>query len=253
MKYNSVITIRSGNDKLLQMQMDKLKDLNIKIIPFKNTTAHGYIFDIIKIQGVDWVINIDEDAFIKDISLIEQLIEYMDKNDIVMIGPPDGGLYSMRTEYPYIFNAFFNIFNLKKLKYDDTRLIEIYTLCNNWGHINMNQRFEHCDKFKEKVKEQFPFKMTNNYNCKGCEPYYPIFIYLQENNKFEYLFCKDTEEYKNTAPGTEVYTPDNKLLLVHTWLARFYNDTNFLGNLGINHNVRVNNFERINYFYNRNI
>ena len=251
MKYNAVITIRSGCDNLLRKQRDSLKDLNIPIIPFKNTSAHGYLLDIIKLQNVEWVINIDEHAFIKDNSLIEQLIEYMDIDDIAIIGPPDGGLYSIRTEYPYIFNAFFTIFNLKKLKYDDNELNKIKEVCDNWGNKNDKDRFEYCNNFKEKVTDLFPYKITNNFNSQGYEPYYPVFIYLQENNKFEWLFCKDTEEYKNTAPATEVYTPNNKLLLVHTWLARFYNDTNFHGNLGINHNVSFNNFERINYFYNK--
>jgi len=175
----------------------------------------------------------------------------MDKNDIPIMGPPDGGLYTIRTEFPYIFNAFFNIFNLKMLKFDKIELTKIEDLCNNWGNLPINKRFEICNNFKQKVDNDFPYTITNKTNCQGCEPYYPVFIYLQENNKFEYLFCKDTEEYKNSAPATEVYTPDNKLFCLHTWLARFYNDTNYRGNLGINQNVVINNFERINYFYNK--
>ena len=57
MKYNAVITIRSGCDSLLNMQMNSFKDLNITIIPFKNTTSEGYLLDIIKLQNVEWVMN----------------------------------------------------------------------------------------------------------------------------------------------------------------------------------------------------
>jgi len=184
---------------------------------------------------------------VKDTNALFETMEYMKKNNIDIVGPPDGGLYTIRTEYPVVFNAFFNIIRTRNIKAKPSYLAQI---SQDWLNMPEEEKFERLNKFHERHISALRYEITNKTNSQGYEPYYAVFMYLQDNHKFEYLFCKDSEEYPD-APATEVYSPNGQLFLIHTWLARFYCETNLCMDLGIHRGSCVNNFERINYFHDK--
>lgn len=93
------------------------KTLNLPFdrVRLKYTTADGYFYKIMN-SGVDYVINIDEDAFLIDRDAFLSLLKYCIEMDYDNCGFPDGGVLPIRKHNPLVTNAFFNIINVKKIK-----------------------------------------------------------------------------------------------------------------------------------------
>lgn len=257
---NIVFVIRSGNKDLLKKQLHLLKKSNLKVIPYSNFPnwhgAHEYLLHILQLQKYEWVINIDLDAFVFSLRGIYRTMKFMKRNNYVISGPPDGGTYTLRKGYPYIFNAFFNIFHMKKIYLHDSDFESLNEKCFEWFNYSVHRRLSECQQIVEDIKTTFPYPITNHNHSEMTEPYYPIFMFLQEKYKHYFFKCNDSEEYNN-CPATNVYDPTGQLFLIHTWLGRFYDtkwvyqpfEMTLLRQLLDPDNPLEDNKRRIDFFY----
>src|SRR5262249_25541125 len=75
----------------------------------------GYFRELLRLDA-DWVINLDEDAFVLAPERLAPLVGYMEANGYAACGMPDGGVVPIRRHNPAACNAFFNVFNLRKVR-----------------------------------------------------------------------------------------------------------------------------------------
>ena len=152
--------------------------------------------DIAKNHSADWYVHIDEDCFITSRDEIENLIQYMIKNNLDIAGPPDG-YFEYRGGNNMAFNSFFMIMNRK---------------CIDTWH---NRTY--VPQFKEEWIEEYPFEKKGGVNYeynmefgssgkplgliwKPCsEPYYDFMWILKEAGiKFHYLEPIFGHEFQTT-------------------------------------------------------
>jgi len=202
------IYTRSANIELYRYSQG-LIDLPYKRVRLYGTTADGYFYQMLEDKECDWVINVDEDAFVTDNGAIERLMEYMMENDIVCCGMHDGGVLPIRFCNPIIQNPFFNIINLKAIREKFNRE-EI-------------EQFDYAMHKAELVKK-LPIELQDYEGLKydNYEPYYKFFFWLALNFKLMYL---EVEEHKD-GYTTIAYNQEHKPILLHTWWSReFGHDT----------------------------
>ena len=255
-----VFVIRSGNKNLLKKQLNILNKYDLNVIPYSNFPnwhgAHEYLLHILQLKQYEWVVNIDLDAFVFNMRGIYRTMKFMKRNGYVLSGPPDGGMYTLRKGYPYIFNAFFNIFHMKKINLHESDFERLHEKCFDWFGYDIQRQMYECQPFVNTIKKTFPYTITNHNHSKMTEPYYPVFMFLQEKYKHYFLKCSDSEEYPK-CPATNVYDPTGQIFLVHTWLGRFYDtkwiyqpfEMNLLRTLLDPENPLEDNKQRINFFY----
>ena len=99
-----VITIQYDCKELFDKQLNYLNNLGIKIIDYYHIPTNEYLLKILKLKEYNWIISINESTFINDINDIMVTIEYMKKNNIIIAGISNGGLYTIGNGNPYIFN-----------------------------------------------------------------------------------------------------------------------------------------------------
>lgn len=217
-QYNCVIVTRHGGNKILyNCCMLFLKDIPYKKIPLINTSAAGYLEQIIRLN-YDWVINIDDDAFLVNKENVYNLLTYMNENNYDYCGMADGGFDGCRYGgNPCSMNPFFNILHLSSIK-------QKINIKNEFIGIS----FE--DSLKKLVNHS-GFKCPKD-RCKynpTLEPYYPFFFRLLRDTKP--LFLKAT--LHNDKTTTILYNHANDILMYHTWYGRVYH-------INIEHNTRIN-------------
>ena len=196
---------RSLNPILYRKAM-ALCNLPYEKIRLTGTSAEGYLYQIINATDADWVVNIDEDAFVCNTEALESLLEYCMENGYVNCGMPDGGVVHLRDGNPLVTNPYFNIFNAKAIREQ---------IANFSTHASLPDpnRFTQ----KELLVGSYDFD-----NLDG-EPYYPFFIWL--SNHFKTLYLK-----ANNHPDGEssiLYNHHGEPFLIHTWYSRFYNRDSF--------------------------
>jgi hypothetical protein len=209
-----VIATRSMNRFLYRLSQ-KTVSLPYKRYRLCDTTADGYILELLKIDA-DWVINIDEDAFVTNEDSIMSLLQYMKDNSYEVCGFPDGGVMKIRCHNPLIMNPFFNIFHLKSLRNKYTLMVEK----NYTAH-------------KSEYEGKTPFgvmKEGYGYEYDFYEPYYPIFLWMNQNAKCLYLSAQEHADGFSTIALDQNDHP----FLIHTWWSRAYGTDPF-------HTERINN------------
>ena len=200
-----VIVTRSCN-KSLFISSGKTIQLPFKRKRLRYTTAEGYLYKILKINA-DIVINIDEDAFVLESTLILQLIAYMIENKYANCGLPDGGVLPIRNHNPLVTNPFFNIFDLRKLR----------------KGFNL-QKIKKYKSLDPTLINNTPFHlMKTEFKYDLYEPFYPFFLWLNQNYKVLYL---DGLQHQD---GITTILKDHlgNNLLLHSWYSRFYNSDTF--------------------------
>lgn len=199
------------NDVLYHKSM-ALCSLPYEKVRLMNTTADGYLYQVIADTEVDWVINIDEDAFVCNVVALQHLIDYCIGNCYVNCGMPDGGVVHLRDGNPLVTNPYLNILNTKALR-------------EQFNIKNLNES-----------PDQTQFSQTNllvgahDFNAVDVEPYYPLFIWM--SNHFKTLYLKATNH--PDGESTVLYNHLGEEVLIHTWYSRFYNRDLF-------HTRRINN------------
>lgn len=168
------------------------------------TTAAGYLMQLLKADA-EWVINIDEDAFLFDRDVLEELIDYCISNGYDNCGMPDGGVVHLRKMNPLVTNPYFNIFHVRSIK---EKLAKTTSLDISLDDVDVNKLFPDLSWFKE------PY----NFKSLDAEPYYPLLLWMSQNVKTLYLNATNHPDGESTVLEDHKGRP----FLIHTWYSRFY-------------------------------
>lgn len=198
------IYTRSMNDVLYHKSM-ALCTLPYEKVRLMNTTADGYLYQVIADTTADWVINIDEDAFVSDVDALRRLVDYCMANDYVNCGMPDGGVVHLRDGNPMVTNPYLNILNTRALR----------------ERFSMDKLNESPDK--ERFTQTDLLVGAHDFTATDVEPYYPLFIWMSNHFKTLYLRASNHPDGESTV----LYNHLGEEVLIHTWYSRFYNNDRF--------------------------
>lgn len=195
------IFTRSMNYRLYDSAMHCVRELPYPHHRLTATTADGYLFKLLA-SDADWAINIDEDAFVTDISALKELLDYCINNQIVNCGMPDGGVVPIRNHNPLVTNPFFNIIHLAAIR-------------RKYSKEELKRFGIHQSEF-EKVKPEKILRCDYAYDY--FEPYCNFFVWTSQNFKTLYLDASTHEDGISTVLFNHKGTP----MITHTWYSRFY-------------------------------
>lgn len=195
---------RSCNDDLYGM-MRKLIPSDIECTRCDNYRnwweAREYLHHIIN-TGEEWVINIDDDAFIADWRAIVSLIKHMADNNIIYAGMPDGGVCPHRCRSWVVMNPYFTVFNAKAIREYIQEQQHPEWLINSCGlHPNMEERK--------------PGIVKGIYNHDTVEPFSGLFYWLFTWAKPLFLNAHGHNDGVST-----LLLYDNKPFIYHSWYSR---------------------------------
>ncbi|KAA6348890.1 hypothetical protein EZS27_003690 [termite gut metagenome] len=223
--YTIEIVTRSMNRKLYSLSQSTIQ-LPFKHVRLKNTTADGYLYQILK-RKVDYVINIDEDAFVLDNNRLLELLKYCIANDMDICGFPDGGVLPIRQRNPLVMNPFFNIIHVKKIQASLSKK-EI------WKYK------EHKAKYEQKTPIHL---LRTAYTYEFYEPFEPLFVWISQTFKVLYL---DAEEHPDGFSSI-LKDQNQQPFLIHTWHSRSY-ETDALHTKRINQVIEECNSEALTIY-----
>ena len=166
-----------------------------------DTSADSYLYQIISDTTADWVINIDEDAFVLDMDALRSLIVYCQDNGYVNCGMPDGGVVHLRDGNPLVTNPYFNILHTETIRKE----FDISKLSESPDPTKFTQT--------ELLVGNYDFSNTTE------EPYYPFFIWASNHFRTLYLKAYNHPDGESTVLCNQYGVP----FLIHTWYSRFYN------------------------------
>jgi len=210
MDIDYIIATRSMFPRLTKKCHSLLKEIPCKREKIKHTGSGGkgatdYLNRIFKINKADWVINIDEDAFVFDIERMLNLMKYMKENGYHICGMPDGGVIPARIGNPIVMNPFFNIIDTRF-----TRKID-----------NFDIVFE--DWMKDSCATHL---MKSDYSYdKYLEKYYDMsFALLKNKAKILYLNAEMADFRSEDERDITTILKDHEDVpfLIHSWYARKY-------------------------------
>jgi hypothetical protein len=210
--YKIEIATRSMNRKLYHLSQATL-NLPFKRVRLKNTTADGYLYQLLK-RDVDYVINIDEDAFVCDNDRLMELLKYCIDNHIDLCGFPDGGVLPVRSRNPLVVNPFFNIIHVKKIK-------------AAFSKKEIRKYKTHQPEYEKKTPLHL---LKHPYTYEYYEPFEPLLVWISQNFKVLYL---DAEEHRDRF-STILKDQNQQPFLIHTWFSRAYETD-------VYHTQRINN------------
>ncbi|MCB0324282.1 MAG: glycosyltransferase [Bdellovibrionales bacterium] len=196
-----VIVTRSINDRLFELS-GALLDPAVPRIKLTGTDADSYFYAFNDIDA-EWIINIDEDAFVMDWPRIMKLLDHMERENIDCCGVPDGGVIDHRFHNPISPNPYFSIH------------------CNR----NIRAKFDRAaiDKstFADDLLPHAPshlFKKNHRYEFDNFEPYYKYFFWLlRTGSKLLYL---DAGAWARDPVASVTFDHERQPLLIHSWYAR---------------------------------
>lgn len=194
------IVTRSTNDELFSRCTESLA-LPFPHIKLRGLGADDY-FHALPSLNAEWVINLDEDAFVWDTKALLGLVSYMEENNYAICGMPDGGVVQIRRRNPVAPNAFFNIINLKAVR----------------SFFNLNEIWEHA--FGEDLKALTPRELMHGtpFNFYEYEPYYRFFFWAYRKGlRMLYL---DAYEWDGDRTSTILQDQTGTPFLIHAWYAR---------------------------------
>ena len=170
-----------------------------------NTSAEGYLYHVIADTEADWVINIDEDAFVYNIGALKRLIVYCMENGYINCGMPDGGVVHLRDGNPLVTNPYLNILNTKALR-------------EQFSPDKLNESPD-----KNRFTQTDLLVGAHNFTATDVEPYYPFFIWASNHFKTLYLKASNHPDGESTV----LYNHLGEEVLIHTWYSRYYNNNRF--------------------------
>lgn len=128
--------------------------------------------ELAKIDEPDYAIHLDEDCFVVDPNVINEMIAKMQRENIDIMGCRDGGNI-MRRQNPYAINPFFMIISKK-----------VYQL---FEFFNKEKLFSESLIYEGETLPYFEYDYKIDYT-NNFEPYYDFFWYARSNKfKFEFL------------------------------------------------------------------
>ena len=192
------------NDVLYHKAM-ALCDLPYEKVRLLGTSADGYLYRMVQDSDADWVINIDEDAFVCDLDAMKRLIDYCMENGYDNCGMPDGGVVHLRDGNPLVTNPYFNILNTKAIR-------------EQFGINLLNEKPD-----RSQFTQNDLLVGAHNFDNANEEPYYPFFIWMSNHFKTLYLKATNHPDGESTVLHNHLGEP----FLIHTWYSRFYNRDRF--------------------------
>jgi hypothetical protein len=172
---------------------------------FTGTDNLGYFRELLRLDA-DWVISLDEDAFVLDPARLLGLVRIMDEGGYAACGMPDGGVVGIRRHNPAACNAYFNIFDLRRVR-------EVW---NDWGRV---LSATHRPEYEARVAA---FAGRTPFAFDHFERYYGVFFsLLGAGERFLYL---DAEDWPDGV-STLLKNADGAPLLVHCWYSRYWDSS----------------------------
>jgi hypothetical protein len=161
--------------------------------------AVDYLYHVVN-TGVEWVVNLDEDAFVCDWGALMNIAQYMKDNGYDYAGHPDGcGAISHRNYDFVVMNPFFNVFNVKKIR---EKLVNRKIIDACGYHPDM-----------ENLKPDWLFGEAYR---NGTEPFNGFFYWMI--GQFKPLFLKSLTY--SDGISTISLDLDEKPFLYHSWYSR---------------------------------
>jgi glycosyltransferase involved in cell wall biosynthesis len=210
-----VVATRSVDDRLFELS-GRLLDPNIERVKLTGTDADNYFYAFNDIDA-EWIVNLDEDAFVIDWQRILWLVDYMEENDFDCCGVPDGGVIDHRFHNPISPNPYFSIHHNKRIKEKfDLAAIEQTTFTEDLKRFNPSHLF----------------KPNHRYEFDNFEPYYSYFFWLlNTGSRFLWL---DAESWARDPIATMTLDHEAQPLLLHSWYARDYQNQQWRFHLAAN-------------------
>lgn len=207
------VATRSMNDVLYRWSGELLRLDGAGLGPVEwqrhrvmGTDSLNYFRSLLTLDA-DWVVNLDEDAFLLDPRRLLGLIRHMAEGGYAACGMPDGGVVSMRRHHPAVCNAFFSVFDLRRVR----------IAWQDWDRVlSAKLRPEH-----EQVVAPFARRGTLAFD--HFERYYGIFFRLLDAG--ERILYLDAEEWQDGI-STLLKDREGEPLLLHCWYSRHW-DTSY--------------------------
>lgn len=166
------------------------------------TDGMGYFRRLLELEA-DWVVNLDEDAFVLDPGGILRLIEHMDSKGFAACGMPDGGVVPIRRHNPVVCNAFFNVFDLRRVR-------------RCWADWQGVVGARHRPEYEAPAPG---FARRSMFEFDHFEKYYGAFFAILEAG--ERVLYLDAEEWRDGV-STLLFDPERRPLVLHTWYSRHW-------------------------------
>lgn len=170
-------------------------------IRITDQSASGYLETIFYEIDADYVINIDEDAFVCDNDGVAGLLREIATNEYLGCGVPDGGVIPIRSHNPLVVNPFFNIFNTARVR----ELSKART--GDWPPVPGD-----LDLTAVRHLLRRPYSLVE------FEPYERLLTWLAQTGSIKYLDAQVGGDGISTLPLLASGRP----LLIHTWYSRYY-------------------------------
>jgi hypothetical protein len=202
---NIVVKTRSCNPDLYR-KMRSLIPKYIECIRYDDyrewTDARRFLYDCID-DSEDIVVVIDDDCFITDWSVVEQIAKDVIDNDYAFAGMPDGGVIKHRTNSWVVANPFFLVLNCKLIRKNSKIL---------------NRDFIDEFKYNNFIHPlRMPDFIEGEYRNFDDEIFNGLFYYLAV--LFNPLYIKGKIVIDDIAT---TLTYNDKDFLIHTWYSREY-------------------------------
>jgi hypothetical protein len=239
-------------------KIHELYRMNLRILNYipwpkvavQDPPALDYMFHCIEgyKDNYDWVINMDDDAFLCDFKALFDLMVFMEENKYDICGMPDGLTLTPRDIFnPCSMNPFFNVIQLKTIKH------KLPNGVRDMVAPYHPKLLEHVDvtKYHPEMWGKTAEQLQGNEYSVSYEPYYNWFHAVLPKSKVLWLygqsydydkklplyevFIVDEPRRANTWPNnkkgilfdddpwtTVLYNHEGKEVCIHTWYSRNY-------------------------------
>ena len=192
-----VITTRSMDDELYALAAALFPEHPKRRL--MGRSAEGYLEEVLALEDADWVLNIDEDAFVTDRAAVCDLILLMDREGYDYCGVSDGGVIPHRNNSPLVVNPFFNVFHVARIRDRlagvETTDLPINTLSTAALGLDVEPSRLHY-----------------------VEPFDSLLTWLSQCFRPLYLTARTHADGITTI----VSSPDGRDLMIHTWYSRMF-------------------------------
>jgi GT2 family glycosyltransferase/tetratricopeptide (TPR) repeat protein/SAM-dependent methyltransferase len=197
-----VLASRSMNEELLRLSGEFLAPTRLERHAVTGADSTDY-FRALRGLDADWVINVDEDAFLLQPCRLLDLVAHMEAGGYAACGMPDGGVVPIRYHNPVACNAFFNVFDLRRVR----------PAWEDWQRV---LRAGHRPEYERLVP---PFATRTAYAFDEFQRYYCVFFALLEAG--ERILYLDADEWRDGV-STLLKDPAGEPLLLHCWYSRLW-------------------------------
>jgi hypothetical protein len=234
---------------LYRMNLRILNHLPYPKHAVQNPPAFHYLIHCIEHyrNDYDWVINIDDDAFLTDFKALYDLMDHMEREGYDICGMPDGLTYTPRDVFnPCSMNPFFNVIQMKTFR---QKFATVQDMIAPY-HPGLLKHLDFSVMHPEMWGKRSGAELQGSEFPIGYEPYYPFFYALLPKAKMLWLYGRsytfdgyDVKDviipdeprrtqmwwygkkgvtYDDDPWTTELRNHEGTSFILHTWYARSY-------------------------------